>query len=208
MSLSPFIIVIAAPSGAGKSSLIRALSTQQCLTYSISCTTRIPREHEVHGRDYYFVSEKEFYDLEKQGAFVETTKIHQHYYGTPWKNFIEKNNTADNTWMVLDIDIPGFLALKSRAPALVSIFLLPPSFKDLEKRILERQPHIAPEELEIRLNKAQEEIEQWSLFDYTIVNDNFDKALEELNFILSCETLKSVRRKKYLAAFVENLKKS
>lgn len=206
-AFSSSILVLSAPSGAGKSSLIRALAKTEKLSYSISYTTRPARPGELNGKDYYFVTEENFFYLMKGGAFVETTQIHGHYYGTPWKNFVQKEANADCTeWTTLDIDVPGFLALKERIPSLLSIFILPPSLRDLKHRIQERQPNIHPEELHRRLSKASEEIHQAPLYDYTIINDDFDRALSELNFILSCEKLKNVRRKNYLSSLLDNLK--
>lgn len=206
-AFSSSILVLSAPSGAGKSSLIRGLSKTEKLSYSISYTTRSPRPGELNGQDYYFVTEENFFYLMKGGAFVETTHIHGHYYGTPWKNFVQKDSNTDcNEWTILDIDVPGFIALKERIPSLLSIFILPPSLHDLKSRIQERQPNIHREELQRRLSKASEEIHQAPLYDYTIVNDDFNRALSELNFILSCEKLKNVRRKNYLSSLLDNLK--
>lgn len=206
-AFSSSVLVLSAPSGAGKSSLIKSLAQKQQLQYSISYTTRAPRLGEVEGKDYYFVTQEQFFYLMKGGAFVETTKIHGHYYGTPWKNFLQKESAFDEEhWVTLDIDIPGFLALKEKIPSLLSIFILPPSLSALQDRIKQRQPTISSHELRTRLESAQQEILQAALYDYTIINDDFDRALNELNFILSCEKLKNTRRKKYLASFLANLK--
>lgn len=206
-AFSSSALILSAPSGAGKSSLIKALSKTQNLSYSISYTTRPPRPGELNGQDYYFVTEENFFYLIKGGAFVETTQIHGHYYGTPWKNFVQKDSNSDCTeWTTLDIDIPGFIAVKERIPSLLSIFILPPSLEVLKYRIQERQPNIHQEELYRRLTKASEEIHQAPLYDYTIINDDFDNALRELNLILSCEKLKNVRRKNYLSSLLDNLK--
>lgn len=208
-AFSPNILVLSAPSGAGKSSLIRALAETNSFHYSISYTTRAPRPGEIHGQDYFFVTEENFLYLDKGGAFVETTKIHGHYYGTPWKNFVHTDDQHDSdSWIVLDIDVPGFEALLTRVPELLSIFILPPSLSSLKERIEQRQPDICPNELSTRLKKAREEVESAPLYQYTVVNDNFEDALSELNFILSCERLKNSRRKNHLGSLLENLEKN
>lgn len=205
-AFSPNILVLSAPSGAGKSSLIRALARTQEFNYSISYTTRAARPGELNGKDYYFVTEENFHYLMKGGAFVESTRIHGHHYGTPWKNFVHTETGYDpDSWIVLDIDVPGFLALKERVPELLSIFILPPSIDALKDRIQERQPHIVPQELEHRLSKACEEVSHAPLYEYTVVNDNFESALSELNFILGCEKLKNSRRKNHLYSLLKNL---
>jgi len=187
------ILVISAPSGTGKTTIIKELSKKEPLRYSISHTTRPKRVEEIDGLHYHFVTKKEFQELNQGGAFLEVAYIHDHWYGTSWKSLTMNNDS--NQWLMLDIDTQGFSSIKRKVPDIVSVFILPPNLEALKDRILNRQPNIDKKELELRLGLAKSEIAQAFDYDYTIFNDVLDNAIDELSFILRCEKLKSRRRR-------------
>jgi guanylate kinase len=186
------VLLISAPSGTGKTTLIRALSQRELLRYSISHTTRLIRNGEEDGKDYHFVSLADFEALRLGGAFLEETFIHGNWYGTSWKNFLIPHQTEE--WLILDVDVHGAKIIKQKIPDAVSIFILPPSVESLKERILHRQPTIDENELNKRLSIAKTEIRNALDYDYVVSNDNLDKATDELSFILRCEKLKGKRQ--------------
>lgn len=188
----PNIVIISAPSGAGKSTLIRGLNNIIPLRYSISHTTRYPRAGEQDGVDYHFVTLDKFQELSQGGAFIETAFIHSNWYGTSWKSIIASHQSED--WLILDVDINGFRAVKQKMPDIVSIFVLPPALEVLKERILMRQPFIDAFELHERLSIAKTEISAAFEYDYVVLNQDIDKSVDELSFILRCEKLRSLRR--------------
>jgi guanylate kinase len=186
MSNSGKLIIFAAPSGAGKSSLIKKIieTSENKLELSVSATTRLPREGETHGKDYFFISDKEFNELKNNKAFIECANVHGHKYGT-LKSFVDEK-LEEGIYVILDIDVQGFTQIKNATEDTVSIFIIPPTFDELKKRLTLRGLDL-DEAIKKRLENAKEELKQAEFFDYIILNDNFDKAVEEISSIIFIE---------------------
>ena len=182
------LFVVAAPSGAGKSSLVKALlELDSHVQLSVSHTTRAPRGQEKHGREYFFVSEQEFDAMVKADAFVEWASVHQHRYGTS-KRAIEER-MAQGADVVLEIDYQGALQIKKLFANAVSIFILPPSWDELRAR-LERRGEDSADVIALRLKNAAIEVAQVHKFDFVIINELFDRALFDLKAIVHSQRLK------------------
>ena len=176
------IIVISAPSGAGKSTLIKKLrAASPRLGFSVSYTTRAPRAGEKHGQDYFFVSSKVFKRMVGRGEFVEWADVHGHSYGTARKQLQAAQEAGQD--ILLDIDVQGHQQVRRQLPEAVSVFILPPSFPELARRLRDRHSD-APEEIERRLQKAREEISHWTEYEYLVVNDQLKDATQGLRAIV------------------------
>ena len=184
------LYILSAPSGAGKSSLISALLQQdehKRMMVSVSHTTRQPRQGEVEGVHYYFVSVEEFERLIDEGIFLEYAKVFGgNYYGTSLPAI--EANLAQGIDVFLDIDWQGAQQIRAKVPDVKSIFILPPSLPELERRLIGRGQDIA-EVIADRMSKAVSEISHYTEYDYIIVNDNFTQALADLKSILRAEKL-------------------
>ncbi|SEQ56655.1 guanylate kinase [Basfia succiniciproducens] len=184
------LYILSAPSGAGKSSLISALLEQDqanTMMVSVSHTTRQPRPGEENGVHYHFVSVEEFELLINEGAFLEYAKVFGgNYYGTSLPT-IEKN-LAQGIDVFLDIDWQGAQQIRKKVPSVKSIFILPPSLAELEKRLIGRGQDSA-EVIADRMTKAMDEISHYNEYDYVIINDDFTRALADLVHILRAEKL-------------------
>ena len=182
------LFVVAAPSGAGKSSLVKALLELDSLVQpSVSHTTRPPRGQEKHGREYYFVSEQEFDSMVLADAFVEWAFVHGRRYGTSKRAIEERIAQGDD--VILEIDFQGALQIKRIFANAVLIFILPPSWEELRSR-LERRGEDAPEVIELRLKNAAEEMAKAPEFDFVIINELFERALFDLKAIVHAQRLK------------------
>jgi guanylate kinase len=182
------LFVVAAPSGAGKSSLVKALlELDSHVQPSVSHTTRAPRGQEKHGREYFFVSPAEFDAMVAADAFVEWAHVHSHRYGTS-KRAIEER-IAQGADVILEIDFQGALQIKKVFANAVSIFILPPSWEELRSR-LERRGEDSEEVIEMRLKNAATEVAQVHHFDFVIINELFDRALFDLKAIVHSQRLK------------------
>jgi guanylate kinase len=176
------LIVVSAPSGAGKSSFCKkALQDFKQLTYSISFTTRPLRDGEVEGDPYHFVDRKKFLELKDQGFFVETAEVFGNLYGTP-KNEVERAKRISK-FLIMDIDIQGADSFRALFPDATYIFILPPSIDELRRRLMFRDKG-KTHNLEVRLKKATEEISQAPRFDHQIMNDDFGKAYAQFKKII------------------------
>jgi len=198
--------VMSSPSGAGKTTITRALrKNNPDITISVSATTRPRRAGEVQGRDYIFVSLDEFREMVDGGQMVEHAKVFDHYYGTP-KAPVEQALAAGND-IIFDIDWQGTQQLfQLAAEDLVRVFLLPPSRKSLEKRLRNRSrdTHETEEEIRKRMNKAADEMSHYSEYDYVIINNAIETAIAQAQTILDAERLKR-RRLTTLPDFVRGL---
>ncbi len=182
------LFVVAAPSGTGKSSLVKALLELDSHVHpSISHTTRAPRGQEKHGREYFFTSEPEFDAMIASNAFVEWALVHGNRYGTS-KNSIEERIAQGND-IILEIDFQGALQIKQAFANAVLIFILPPSWAELRSR-LERRGEDSPEVIERRLANAATEMAQVHKFDFVIINELFERALFDLKAIAHAQRLK------------------
>ncbi|HFB2048878.1 MAG: guanylate kinase [Hyphomicrobiaceae bacterium] len=178
--------VLSSPSGAGKTSLASALlAYDDNLKFSVSLTTRRPREGEVDGKDYYFVSRNEFERLRDRGDLLEWANVFGNFYGTPRDAVEETLSTGQD--IIFDIDWQGMRQLQSHnLKNLVKVFILPPSKLVLEKRLYKRALD-SEEVLKERMNRAALEMSYWHEYDYTIINDDFDRSLSTLNAIVVAE---------------------
>jgi guanylate kinase len=182
------LFVVAAPSGAGKSSLVRALQELDAQVHpSVSHTTRAPRGQEKDGREYFFVSDAQFDAMVGADAFVEWAHVHQHRYGTSKVAIAERMQEGQD--VVLEIDYQGATQIKKTFSNAVSIFILPPSWEELRSR-LQRRGEDTPEVIELRLKNAAIEMAQTQEFDYVIINEMFERALFDLKAIVHSQRLK------------------
>ena len=201
-----FMFVLSSPSGAGKTTLSRLLmQNDNNLVMSISSTTRGKREKEVHGVDYYFVEEKEFEEKIDDKFFFEYAEVFGNYYGTP-RDKVEDSISSGKD-VLFDIDWQGTRRLTSKArDDIVSVFILPPSMEELERRLVSRDQD-SREVIKRRMDRASEEISHWNEYDYVIVNDDIDASLQKILYILKSERLKRTRQHG-LPDFVSDLLKA
>lgn len=187
------LLVVSAPSGGGKTTLCdQLLRRDSQLIRSVSATTRLPRSGERHGRDYYFVDEAEFLEWRRKKKFLEWARVHDHYYGT-LREEIDKKQRAGRD-VVLVIDVQGGLAVKRRHPEAVLIFVRPPSFDVLAKRLRGRATD-DPKTIRQRLRNARGELALAGRYDYCLVNDRLETAVDQMHAILTAERLR-VRKQK------------
>lgn len=188
------LFVVAAPSGAGKSSLVKALlELDSHVQPSVSHTTRPPRGQEKHGREYFFVPDAEFDKMVLDNAFVEWAHVHNKRYGTS-KKMIE-DRIAHGHDVILEIDWQGALQIKRIYANAILIFILPPSMEELRSR-LERRGEDSPEVIETRLENAATEMAQCQEFDFVIINELFERALFDLKAIVHAQRLKYVSQRR------------
>jgi guanylate kinase len=182
------VFVVAAPSGAGKSSLVNALLKQdRLLRLSVSFTTRSPRPGEAHGREYHFVTREDFAAREARGEFLETAEVHGNRYGTS-RAWIQER-LAEGADVVLEIDWQGAQQVRRHFPHAAGIFILPPSLEALRSR-LESRAQDPPAVIERRLSAARDEMTHAGEFEYVIVNEHFGQALAELAAIVTATRLR------------------
>jgi guanylate kinase len=187
------LFVIAAPSGAGKTSLVRSLlAARPSLVVSVSHTTRKPRTQEVEGRDYYFVTPAQFHELARQDAFLEHAQVFDNFYATGRQQVVDKLAAGHD--VVLEIDWQGARQVRRAMPASTSIFILPPSRMTLEQRLRERRTD-SVETIARRLSEAASDMSHYKEFDYVVVNDQYETAVRDLLAILdgSGQELRSSR---------------
>jgi guanylate kinase len=198
------MLVLSSPSGAGKTTISRAiLRAERSLAMSVSVTTRSPRPGEEHGKDYYFVNEAEYQRMVAAGELLEHAKVFDNYYGTP-KEHVERELRAGRDVM-FDIDWQGTQQLKASArDDLVSVFILPPSIKELERRLRGRAQD-TEEVMRRRMERAADEMSHWPEYDYVVVNQNVDESIEQVKSILIAERLKRDRQLG-LPAFVNGMR--
>ena len=198
------ILILSSPSGAGKTTLTRAIAQDGGwgLDLSISVTTRARRPSEIDGRHYRFIDREAFEDLRTRDDLLEWAEVHGNFYGTP-RRPVEKT-LGQGRDMIFDIDYQGTRQVRQRLQDdVVTVFILPPSFAELRNR-LERRAEDAPETIERRLANARNEMQRWSEYDYVIVNDDLDESFRALQAILTAERLKRTRRTG-LPGFVDGL---
>ena len=185
------IFVVSAPSGAGKTTLVkRLLKLFPAIRLSVSCTTRSIRPGEVSGRDYHFVDRGKFELMRARGDFAEWAKVHGSYYGTPWRPL--DRHFRNGYDVLLDIDVVGFRKIKRRYPNAVSVFLLPPSWRELERRLASRKTD-GKDMIRKRLKNAQRELHESKRYDFLIVNRTIQDALDSLKSIVKAERLRVSR---------------
>ena len=197
------LFVVAAPSGAGKSSLVKALRSFDARVYpSVSHTTRAPRGQEKHGREYFFASEQEFDTMVANNAFVEWANVHGKRYGTSKKGIQDRLASGED--VLLEIDYQGALQVRESFPQAVLIFILPPSWEELRSR-LENRGEDAPDVIELRMKNAEEEMAQVEKFDFVIINELFESALFDLKAIIHAQRLKYASQRRLRSDVFESL---
>lgn len=183
------LIIVSAPSGAGKTSLIKEILRQdKQIKLSVSTTTRPPRINEIDGVHYNFVSVEQFEKLQQQNEFIEFAKVHQNYYGTS-KTWVEQNlKQNDNVDILLEIDWQGAEQVKKIFPDAILIFILPPSLQILRQRLTDRKTD-SDEVIQNRINAAIGEMQHCNNFDFVIINDDFNMAAKQLLSIIQTQRL-------------------
>jgi len=185
------LLVISGPSGAGKGTLYsRLLQADGSFTFSVSYTTRGPRPGEIDGKDYCFVSEETFAEMVERDGFLEYAAVHGHHYGTPHQPVLDALEQGRS--VMLDIDPQGALQVMEKMPECVSVFILPPSFTELRRR-LEGRGTEQPEEIERRLRNARGEVAMMGRYQYLVINDDVNAAYETLQGIVDAEKQRSCR---------------
>jgi len=184
------LYVISGPSGAGKGTICKRVLDELDIDLSISMTTRKPREGEVHGVNYYFVTREEFQERIAEDGFFEYAQVYENYYGTPKQMVMEQ--LAKGRDVLLEIDTQGALNVKKAYPEGVAIFLLPPSLEELRKRLTGRGTE-TPEAIELRLSKTLNEISCMTEYDYCVVNDDLEVAVDQVVSIMKAEHSKVSR---------------
>ena len=198
------LVILSSPSGAGKTSIARALVKEnKNLLFSVSATTRRSRPGEVNGREYHFLTVNEFRERIDDGQFLEHAKVFGNLYGTPLEPVIESIN--DGKDLIFDVDWQGGKQIRSSSLSkfVISIFILPPSIKALQERLMKRAQD-SSETVKDRMTKSIGEIMHWKEYDYVIVNNNFGQTLHEVKSIITSEKLRRVRNSQ-LEDFVETL---
>ena len=191
--MSPFPVILSAPSGGGKTTIALALLARRPdLGYSVSCTTRVPRPAEVQGRDYYFMSRAAFLAERERGAFAESAEVHGNLYGTR-RSEVERV-LAGGQHVVMDIDVQGAVQFQRAFPQAVTIFILPPSAEVLLDRLRARKTESAAQ-LAARLQSALQELQQVSEYEYVIVNDDLERAVASVESIVDAEVVSRERVK-------------
>jgi guanylate kinase len=184
-------LVLSAPSGAGKTTLARRLvASPDPFVFSVSATTRAPREGEVNGVDYHFLTEAAFREQVSAGAMAEWAQVHGDLYGTPMQNLRDAERAGES--VVLDIDVQGARQIRERVPEAVLIFILPPSGRVLVERLRGRGTE-SEERIRRRMDTARGELEAVEEFDYVVVNDDLDRALDEIRTIAAGERSRTER---------------
>lgn len=195
------LVVVSAPSGAGKSFLVtRAVEQIEGLRYSISYTTRQPRGAERHGEDYFFVSEATFLEMRERGEFLESACVHGNLYGTHCATI--ERMLAEGSDVILDIDVQGAAQVRERLADAVTVFILPPSKRVLEARLRRRNLNDS-EDLARRLGNATEEVQLYERFDYVIINDDRDRAFGALKAIIIAERRRPFRQRNKIRSILD-----
>jgi len=197
MSYSGLLVVLSAPSGTGKGTLVKLLREQdENIRLSVSATTRKPRKGEIDGRDYFFKTEEEFEKMIENNELIEWVKYCNNYYGTP-REFVDSSLSLGYD-VLLEIEVEGAANIKKLYPESVLVFILPPSFDELKKRIIGRGTE-KPEVIEMRLEQAKKELGYVFMYDYVVVNDKIEDAVQKIRSIITAEKLKYNRNKNILA---------
>jgi guanylate kinase len=197
------LYVVSAPSGAGKTSLVRALMEREPrIRFSVSYTTRKPRPNEIAGRDYHFVSMERFTEMVAQGEFLEHAQVFDNCYGTGVRAVEEA--LANGEQLLLEIDWQGARQVRSRLPEACSIFILPPTRTALEQRLKGRSTD-SDTVIQRRLKDAAEDLTHWAEFDYVVINDRFEKALEDLQAIVEDRGSRLAAQRPEVARFAAGL---
>ena len=198
------LIIITAPSGAGKTTLIKKLLKEGGYVLSVSYTTREPREGERDGVDYHFITDDEFLKKKDSGFFAEWALVHNHYYGTSQMDSYKLIKTGKT--VIFDVDYQGALNLQKTMPEALSIFILPPSLEILRQRLINRKTD-SEEVINLRIKNAQKEIYYAKHFDYLLINDKIEEAFATLKDIIRVNKLNISKNSKELEPFIDKFLK-
>ena len=205
LSKKGVLVILSSPSGAGKTSIARALVEEnKSFLFSVSATTRKSRPGEVNGREYHFLTVDEFREKINDGQFLEHAKVFGNLYGTPLEPVMESINNGKD--LIFDVDWQGGKQIRSSSLSkfVISIFILPPSIKALQERLMKRAQD-SSETVKDRMTKSIGEIMHWKEYDYVIVNNNFEQTIHEVKSIITSEKLRRVRNSQ-LEKFIETLR--
>ena len=205
MSEKGILVILSSPSGAGKTSIARALVEEnKNFSFSVSATTRKSRPGEVNGREYHFLTVNEFEERVDNGQYLEHAKVFGNLYGTPLEPVMESINNGKD--LIFDVDWQGGKQIRSSSLSkfVISIFILPPSIKALQERLMKRAQD-SSETVKDRMTKSIGEIMHWKEYDYVIVNNDFEQTLDEVKSIITSEKLRRVRNSQ-LEEFIETLR--
>ena len=203
MEKEGLLIVLSGPSGVGKGTVCKELLQEmETLKMSLSHTTRAPRQGEIEGVNYHFISQAEFEANINKEAYLEWAKVFDHYYGTPLAAVEENRKNGMDT--LLEIDTQGAILVKEKYPEGVFIFLLPPSFEALKQRLCGRKTE-TPEKIAKRLKEFKNEVNRSPMYDYLVVNDDITAAKERMKAIISAEHLKFEHSTKYAELLAEDI---
>jgi guanylate kinase len=195
------LFVVSSPSGGGKGTLIqRVLNKLRDLSYSVSFTTRAPRNGEVDGREYFFVTTQKFEQMIAANDFLEWAHVHCKLYGTAREQVFQE--LSEGRDIILEVDVQGAASVRSLIKDSVSIFILPPSFEVLKQRLAARGTD-SPEELDVRLRNAPVELKDYAAFEYLIINDDADRAADQLSAIVLAERARLNRQGSKVRSVVE-----
>ncbi|WP_099320680.1 guanylate kinase [Anaerococcus sp. Marseille-P3625] len=190
-----FLLVISGPSGVGKGTVLHDLmNTQENLVYSVSATTRKKRDGEIEGVSYFYKSHEEFEKMISEDKFLEYAYVHNNYYGTP-KDFVEKK-ISEGKIVVLEIDVQGAVNVKNNTDNAVFIFLAPPSLSELKNRIVGRGTE-TENDINLRMNNARKELQYIKYYDYLVINDHINSAINSVNEIINAEKHKVFREEDF-----------
>ena len=196
------IVILSSPSGAGKTTLVKKISSNKKFKISISHTTRKPRPNEKNGKDYFFINNKEFKKLIKNNKFLEYAKVFKNYYGSLKANVIKKLEKNKN--VIFDIDWQGTKQIKNKRLKykIISIFILPPSKKELYKRLLNRDQKDKKTASE-RMKQFKKDVMHWEDYDFTVINDKLDKCYKLINAYINKQK-RQKEKLKYNKKFIKN----
>lgn len=197
--------VISGFSGVGKGTIVKKLVAEEDYALSISATSRAPREGEVHGREYFFLTRDEFHSMIESDGLIEWAEYVNNFYGTP-REYVEER-LAEGKDVILEIEPQGALKIKEKYPEAVLIFVVPPNAKELEKRLIGRGTEEAGT-IKKRLKRAAEETEYIDNYEYIVVNDNLDDAVRDIHHIIQAASHKKDRAGVFIEALTDDLKKS
>lgn len=204
MKQQGILAVVSGFSGAGKGTIMgKLMEKYDNYALSISATTRNPREGEVHGREYFFLTVDQFEDMIAKDQFIEHARYVSNYYGTP-RSYVEEK-MAEGKDVILEIEIQGALKVKEKFPETLLVFVVPPSAEELKRRLVGRGTE-TPEVIEERMRRAVEESEEMDSYDYILVNETVEKAVEELHNLIQSQHMKSSHNEDLIHKMKEELK--
>lgn len=206
--MTAFPIILSAPSGGGKTTIAKALlARRQDVGYSVSCTTRRPREGEIPGKDYYFLSRSEFLEKRARGEFAESAEVHGNLYGTLRSEVLRVLESGRH--VLMDIDVQGAVQFTKVFPQSVTVFILPPSAEVLLERLRMRQTE-SPQQLADRLQSALQELQSVDEYEYVVVNDDLETAIKRIGSIVDAEVFsrdRVVGLRTQVALLIDHLEK-